>query len=68
VVEVLHVYGVFMDHALEYPPNDEVMTLGQAIGQRCWKYALEPTGFDPLVGSDGFDLLWCRSPNGPKML
>jgi hypothetical protein len=19
----------------------------------CWKYALEPTGFDPLVGSDG---------------
>jgi hypothetical protein len=23
----------------------------------CWKYALEPTGFDPLVGSDGFDPL-----------
>jgi hypothetical protein len=20
----------------------------------CWKYALEPTGFDPLVDSDGF--------------
>jgi hypothetical protein len=32
VVEVLHVYGVFMDHVLEYPPNDEVTTLGQAIG------------------------------------
>jgi hypothetical protein len=34
----------------------------------CWKYALEPTGFDPLVGSDGFDPLWCKSPNGPQML
>jgi hypothetical protein len=31
VVEELHVYGGFMDHALEYPPNDEVTTLGQAI-------------------------------------
>jgi hypothetical protein len=28
VVEVLHVYSVFVDEALEYPPNDEVMTLG----------------------------------------
>jgi hypothetical protein len=34
----------------------------------CWKYALESTGFDPLVGSDGFDTLWCKSPNGPQML
>jgi hypothetical protein len=34
----------------------------------CWKYALEPTGFDPLVGSDGFDPLWCKSPNGPQVL
>jgi hypothetical protein len=34
----------------------------------CWKYALESTGFDPLVGSDGFDPLWCKSPNGPQML
>jgi hypothetical protein len=34
----------------------------------CWKYALEPTGFDPLVGSDGFDPLWCKSSNGPQML
>jgi hypothetical protein len=34
----------------------------------CWKYALEPTGFDPLVDSDGFDPLWCKSPNGPQML
>jgi hypothetical protein len=34
----------------------------------CWKYALEPTGFDSLVGSDGFDPLWCKSPNGPQML
>jgi hypothetical protein len=33
-----------------------------------WKYALEPTGFDPLVDSDGFDPLWCKSPNGPQML
>jgi hypothetical protein len=33
-----------------------------------WKYALEPTGFDPLVDSDGFDPLWCKSPNGPHML
>jgi hypothetical protein len=34
----------------------------------CWKYALEPTELDPLVGSDGFDPLWCKSPNGPQML
>jgi hypothetical protein len=34
----------------------------------CWKYAIESTGFDPLVGSDGFDPLWCKSPNGPQML
>jgi hypothetical protein len=41
------------------------------------KYALESTGFDPLVGSDGFDPLvgsdgfgplWCKSPNGTQML
>jgi hypothetical protein len=37
-------------------------------GPPCWKYALESTGFDPLVGSDGFDPLWCKSPNGPQML
>jgi hypothetical protein len=37
-------------------------------GAECWKYALEPTGFDPLVGSDGFDPLWCKSSNGPQML
>jgi hypothetical protein len=24
--------------------------------------------FDPLVDSDGFDPLWCKSPNGPQML
>jgi hypothetical protein len=24
--------------------------------------------FDPLVGSDEFDPLWCKSPNGPQML
>jgi hypothetical protein len=36
--------------------------------ETCWKYALEPTGFDPLVDSDGFDPLWCKSPNGPQML
>jgi hypothetical protein len=30
--------------------------------------SIEPTGFDPLVGSDGFDPLWCKSPNGPQML
>jgi hypothetical protein len=34
----------------------------------CWKYALEPTGFDLLVDSDGFDPLWCKIPNGPQML
>jgi hypothetical protein len=37
-------------------------------GEGCWKYALKSTGFDPLVGSDGFDPLWCKSPNGPQML
>jgi hypothetical protein len=30
---------------------------GEKEGDGCWKYALEPTGFDPLVGSDGFDPL-----------
>jgi hypothetical protein len=34
VVEVLHVYIVFADELLEYPPNDEVMTLGRAEEQR----------------------------------
>jgi hypothetical protein len=34
----------------------------------CWKYALEPTGFDSLVGSDGFHSLLCKRPNGPQML
>jgi hypothetical protein len=34
VVEVLHVYTVFVDELLQYPPNDEVTTLGQAVGQR----------------------------------
>jgi hypothetical protein len=41
---------------------------GVGRGPECWKYALESTGFDPLVGSDGFDPLWCKSPNGPQML
>jgi hypothetical protein len=34
VVEVLTVYTIFVDELLEYPPNDEVMKLGQAQGQR----------------------------------
>jgi hypothetical protein len=34
VVEVLTVYTIFVDDLLEYPPNDEVMKLGQAEGQR----------------------------------
>ena len=33
VVEVLRVYAVFRDHALEHPPNDEVTTLGQTLHQ-----------------------------------
>jgi hypothetical protein len=38
VVEVLTVYTIFADELLEYPPNDEVMKLGQAQGQRLqWK-------------------------------
>jgi hypothetical protein len=41
---------------------------GRRRRRGCWKYALESTGFDPLVGSDGFDPLWCKSPNGPQML
>jgi hypothetical protein len=32
VVEVLTVYTIFADELLEYPPNDEVMKLGQAEG------------------------------------
>jgi hypothetical protein len=32
VVEVLIVYTIFVDELLEYPPNDEVMKLGQAEG------------------------------------
>jgi hypothetical protein len=34
VVEVLTLYTIFADELLEYPPNDEVMKLGQAEGQR----------------------------------
>jgi hypothetical protein len=34
VVEVLTVYTIFADELLEYHPNDEVMKLGQAEGQR----------------------------------
>jgi hypothetical protein len=34
VVKVLIVYTIFEDELLEYPPNDEVMKLGQAQGQR----------------------------------
>jgi hypothetical protein len=30
VVEVIIVYTIFADELLEYPPNDEVMKLGQA--------------------------------------
>jgi hypothetical protein len=38
VVEVLTVYTIFADELLEYPPNDEVMKLGQAEGQMLqWK-------------------------------
>jgi hypothetical protein len=32
VVEVLTVYNTFADELLEYPPNDEVMKLGQTEG------------------------------------
>jgi hypothetical protein len=34
VIEVLTVYTIFADQLLEYPPNDMVMKLGQAEGQR----------------------------------
>jgi hypothetical protein len=34
VVEVLTAYTIFADELLEYPPNDEVMKLGQAERQR----------------------------------
>jgi hypothetical protein len=34
VVEVITVYTIFADELLEYPPNDEVLKLGQAQGQR----------------------------------
>jgi DNA-directed RNA polymerase subunit N (RpoN/RPB10) len=34
VVEVITVYTIFADEMLEYPPNDEVMKLGQAQEQR----------------------------------
>jgi hypothetical protein len=34
VVEVITVYTIFADELLEYPPNDEVMKLGQVQGQR----------------------------------
>jgi hypothetical protein len=34
VVEALIVFTIFADELLEYPPNDEVMKLGQAEGQR----------------------------------
>jgi hypothetical protein len=34
VVEVLTVYTIFANELLEYPPNEEVMKLGQTEGQR----------------------------------
>jgi hypothetical protein len=34
VVEVITVYTIFSDELLEYPPDDEVMKLRQAQGQR----------------------------------
>jgi hypothetical protein len=34
LIEVLFVYNVFADELVEYPPNDEVMTLEQVEGQR----------------------------------
>jgi hypothetical protein len=34
VVEVITIYTIFADELLEYPPNDEVMKLGQAQAQR----------------------------------
>jgi hypothetical protein len=34
MVEVLTAYTIFANELLEYPPNDEVMKLGQAEGQR----------------------------------
>jgi hypothetical protein len=34
VAEVITVYTIFADELLEYPPNGEVMKLGQAQGQR----------------------------------
>jgi hypothetical protein len=38
VVKVLHVYTVFADELLEYPPNEKVTTLGQVVGHRLqWK-------------------------------
>jgi hypothetical protein len=46
----------------------DIVEPGEMPRVYCWKYALEPTGFDPLVDSDGFDPLWCKSPNGPQML
>jgi DNA-directed RNA polymerase specialized sigma54-like protein len=48
--------------------NAKVLQIMKIQSAMCWKYALEPTGFDSLVGSDGFDPLWCKSPNGPQML
>jgi hypothetical protein len=34
VVEMLYVYDIYADELVEYPPNDKVMTLRQATGQR----------------------------------
>jgi hypothetical protein len=34
VVEVLTIYTIFADELLQYPPNDKVMKLEQAEGQR----------------------------------
>jgi hypothetical protein len=47
VFEVRFVYDIYADELVEYPPNDEVMTLGQAKGQRlqcrrCWIHIKGP--------------------------
>jgi hypothetical protein len=59
------IVGLWISEGFVHGTSRDLEELGR---EYCWKYALEPTGFDPQVGSDGFDPLWCKSPNGPQML
>jgi hypothetical protein len=50
IPDFLFVYDIFANELVEYPPNDEMMTLRQAKGQRlqwtrCWIHIMGPPAY-----------------------